>query len=94
MQASGKEALPLFGTLAVWGGEREGGKRDRLRRCERVHFSQFWISDPGARPPWESAEHQGRPNDALLPCRTREKTRAQEVTRPSQRSKLDVMTVE
>lgn len=42
MQASGKEALPLFGTLAVWGGERGGKGID----CDvaRVHFSQFWIS--------------------------------------------------
>lgn len=54
MQASRKEALPLFGIL-----EREEGERDRLRRYESPLRSQIWIF----RPAWESAEHQGRPSN-------------------------------
>lgn len=59
MQASDKEALPLFGTL----GRKEGGKGSiaTLRESPPLPVLDFrsW-----SQPAWESVEHQGRPSDA------------------------------
>lgn len=75
MQASCKEALPLFGILQ----SDEGGKGS-VATSRRVHRSQIWISTQSWNP---RSIRDGRGRQG-----------GQEVTRPSQRSELDVMTVE